>query len=201
MVPVVETNSTYFYIRAQRCESLYNVIKELTNWETVTIGFKQYQAASVKYASFGWKKTYRYLIIREKNNDTQGNLFTGDDFTYRAIMTNNYEMSDKQVVEFYNDRGESERLFDEMNNDFLWKKIPFSFLHENTVFLVMMAICRNLYHFLIELISRKLNFIKPNFRLKKFIFRFMVVPSKWIKQGRQHFQVFQQSLHYRQLHH
>jgi len=186
VVPVVEANSTYFYIRAQRCESLYNQIKEITSWETVTIGFKEYQVASVEYAPFGWKKTYRYVITREKNSDAQGSLFTGDDFTYRAIMTNNYEMSDKEVVEFYNDRGDSERLFDEMNNDFLWKKMPFSFLHENTVFLVMMAICRNLYHFLIELISRKLDFIKPNFRLKKFIFRFMVVPSKWIKQGRQY---------------
>ena len=101
-------------------------------------------------------------------------------------MTNNYEMTDKEVVEFYNDRGDSERLFDEMNNDFLWKKMPFSFLHENTVFLVMMAICYNLFHFLTEFISRKLDFIRPNFRLKKFIFRFMVVPSKWIKQGRQY---------------
>jgi len=62
--------------------------------------------------------------------------------------------------------------------------MPFSFLHENTVFLLMMAICRYLYHFLVEFISRKLDFIKPNFRLKKSIFRFMVVPSKWIKQGR-----------------
>ncbi len=186
VVPVVEANSTYFYIRAQRCENLYNCIKEITNWETVRIGFKEYQAASVQYAPFGWKKTYRYVITREKNSDAQGNLFTGDDFTYRAIMTNNNEMTDKEVVEFYNDRGDSERLFDEMNNDFLWKKMPFSFLHENTVFLVMMAICRNLYHFLIEFISRKIDFIKPNFRLKKFIFRFMVVPTKWIKQGRQY---------------
>ncbi len=186
VVPVVEANSTYFYIRAQRCENLYNCIKKITNWETVRIDFKEYQAASVQYAPFGWKKTYRYVITREKNSDAQGNLFTGDDFTYRAIMTNNNEMTDKEVVEFYNDRGDSERLFDEMNNDFLWKKMPFSFLHENTVFLVMMAICRNLYHFLIKFISRKIDFIKPNFRLKKFIFRFMVVPAKWIKQGRQY---------------
>ncbi|MDN5292267.1 MAG: hypothetical protein PWQ06_2506, partial [Anaerophaga sp.] len=75
VVPVVEANSTYFYIRAQRCENLYNHIKEITNWETVTIGFKEYQAASVEYAPFGWKKTYRYVITREKNNDAQGNLF------------------------------------------------------------------------------------------------------------------------------
>ncbi|HKI90352.1 MAG TPA: IS1380 family transposase [Draconibacterium sp.] len=185
VVPVVEANSTYFYIRAQRCGNLYDDIRRIADWETATIGFKEYQVASIEYAPFGWDKTYRYVISREKKADGQGDLFTGDSFTYRAIMTNNYEMTDKEIVEFYNHRGDSERLFDEMNNDFLWKKMPFSFLHENTVFLVMMAICRNLFHFLTEFISRKLDFIKPNFRLKKFIFRFMVVPSKWIKKGRQ----------------
>lgn len=49
-------------------------------------------------------KTYRYVITREKKADTQGNLFTGDNFTYRAIMTNNREMTDVAVVEFYNNR-------------------------------------------------------------------------------------------------
>jgi len=178
-------NSKYFYIRAQRCASLYDIVRDMTGWKTETIGFKEYQGASVEYAPFGWDKTYRYVITREKKADGQGDLFTGDNYTYRAIMTNNSEMTNLEVVEFYNDRGESERLFDEMNNDFLWKKMPFSFLHENTVFLVMMAICRNLFHFLTEFISKRVDFIKPTFRLKKFIFRFMVVPSKWISQGRQ----------------
>jgi len=178
-------NSKYFYIRAQRCASLYDIVRDMTGWKTETIGFKEYQVASVEYAPFGWDKTYRYVITREKKADGQGDLFTGDNYTYRAIMTNNSEMTNLEVVEFYNDRGESERLFDEMNNDFLWKKMPFSFLHENTVFLVMMAICRNLFHFLTEFISKRVDFIKPTFRLKKFIFRFMVVPSKWISQGRQ----------------
>ena len=185
VIPVVEANSECFYIRAQRCASLYNMVRETTGWQTVSIGFKEYQIASINYAPFGWDKTYRYVITREKKDDAQGDLFTGDNFTYRAIMTNNREMTALEVVEFYNDRGESERLFDEMNNDFLWKKMPFSFLHENTVFLVMMAICRNLFHFLTDFVSKKLDFIESNFRLKKFIFRFMIVPSKWIKRGRQ----------------
>lgn len=185
VVPVVEANSDFFYIRAQRCASLYDMVKNISNWQTVNIGFKEYEVSSIEYAPFGWDKTYRYVITKEKKDDTQADLFTGDNFTYRAIMTNNQEMTDVEVVEFYNDRGESERLFDEMNNDFLWKKMPFSFLHENTVFLIIMAICRNLFHFLTDLISNKVDFIEPNFRLKKFIFRFMVVPSKWIKRGRQ----------------
>jgi hypothetical protein len=186
VIPVVEANSEYFYIRAQRCASLYDIIRDTTNWETVEIGFKEYQLTTIEYAPFGAEKTYRYVVSREKCQDAQCDLFTGDNFTYRAIMTNNREMSNLEIIEFYNDRGESERLFDEMNNDFLWKKMPFSFLQENTVFLIMMAICRNLFHFLTNFISKKLDFIKSNYRLKKFIFRFMVVPSKWIKRGRQY---------------
>ena len=78
--------------------------------------------ASIEYATFGWDKTYRYVISREKKPDGQGDLFTRDDFTYKAIMTNNREMTDLEVILFYNARGKSERFFDEMNNDFLWKK-------------------------------------------------------------------------------
>lgn len=184
VVKVLEKNTEFFYVRAQRCDNLYHVVQQIAHWETVEIGYKQYQLASIEYAPFAGEKTYRYVVSREKKTNAQGNLFTGDDFTYRAIMTNNREMTDLEVVHFYNDRGNSERLFDEMNNDFGWKKMPFSFLQENTVFLIMMAICRNLYHFLTEQISKKLEFINPNFRLKKFIFRFMTVPAKWIRTGR-----------------
>jgi hypothetical protein len=42
-----------------------------------------------------------------------------------------------------------------------------------------------LFHYLTSFISKQLDFIKPNFRLKKFIYRFMVVPAKWIRRGRQ----------------
>ena len=185
VIEIVEENSAFFYIRAQRCASLYEAVQDIDTWETVYIGFKQYQIASIDYQPFGEDKKYRYVVTREPQNTNQGDLFTGDSFKYRAIITNNREMSDYDVVAFYNKRGDSERLFDEMNNDFLWKKMPFSFLNENTVFLIMMAICRNLFYYLTKFISSKLDFIKPNFRLKKFIFRFMVVPSKWINRGRQ----------------
>lgn len=185
VIPVVEANSEYFFIRAQRCTNLYNSINTIREWEDVQIGFKNYQIASIQYSPFGWDKTYRYVISREKKTDHQGDLFTGDDFKYRAIMTNENAMTDLEVIEFYNARGESERVFDQMNNDFHWKKMPFSFLEQNTVFLIVMAICRNMFCFLTNYISKKVDFIEPNFRLKKVIYRFMVVPAKWIKRGRQ----------------
>ena len=82
-------------------------------------------------------------------------------------------------------RGGTEKIFDELNNDFRLAKIPFSFLYENTVYMMLMAMCRNFYISLIEKISIKIPFIQTSFRLKKFILRFMVVPFKWIKQGGQ----------------
>lgn len=186
IVQAIEPNTQYFYIRAQRCGTLYDRIKEVQTWKTVRVNNKKYEIASINYSPFGKKsdKEYRYVISREPRADCQTSLLTEDHFTYRAIMTNNSELSDLQVILFYNKRGHSERAFDEMNNDFLWNRLPFSFLEENTVFLIVMAICRNLYHFLLGIISEKLEFVKSNFRLKKFIFRFMIVPAKWIKQAR-----------------
>ncbi len=40
-------------------------------------------------------------------------------YTYRCIMTNDYEMSLLDVVHFYNQRGSSERIFDELQQR-LW---------------------------------------------------------------------------------
>jgi len=94
-------------------------------------------------------------------------------------------MSDEEIVFYYNQRGGSERIFDEMNNDFGWGNLPFSFLEENTVYMLITAMCRNFYLYFLEKISKKIPFIENTFRPKKFIFRFVVVPYKWIKKGGQ----------------
>ena len=184
IISVVEANSELFYIRAQRCNDLYERIQEIDNWELVEIDNMMYEVASIEYAPFGGKKSYRYVISRKPHPHGQGDLFTGDAFVYRAILTNDREKSNREVIVFYNARGASERLFDQMNNDFNWSKLPFSFLHENSVFMIIMAICRNLFHFLTDFMSTKVDFVKPYFRLKKFIFRFITVPAKWIKRAR-----------------
>lgn len=98
---------------------------------------------------------------------------------------NDTDPSNKEVIEYYNHRGAGEKIFDEMNNDFGWKNLPFSFLRENTVYIILIAMCRNFYLIIIEKLSQKGSFVKSNFRLQKFIFRFVVVPFKWIKRGGQ----------------
>jgi hypothetical protein len=131
------------------------------------------------------KKTYRLVIMREDTGNSQINLFTEDTLAYRAILTSDRKSTEKEIILYYNQRGAEERTIDMMNNDFGWNRMPFSFLEENTVFLIVMMICRNIYSWLIEKYSGVMSDLKNNFRLKKFIFRFITVPTKWIRRGGQ----------------
>ena len=185
VLQTVEQNTNRFYIRAQRCAELSEQIKLITKWETVRIGLFDVEVCEIEYAPFGEEKTYRYVVSREGNKTGQTDVFTSDRFIYRSIATNDRVTSKKDVIEYYNQRGASETIFDEMNNDFGWKNLPFSFLQENTVYMILMAMCRNFYLIILEKFSQKINFLQNTFRLKKFIFRFITLPYKWITRGRQ----------------
>lgn len=185
VITVVEKNSEKFYIRAQRCGELTTKIHSDLVWIKTTVGVKDVELTSVEYQPFKGEKSYRYVVSREANKTNQMDIFQQDTFIYRAIITNDREISDAEVVEFYNQRGASEKIFDEMNNDFGWGNLPFSFLDQNTVFMLLTAMCRNFYLYILDKISKKVPFVENTFRLKKFIFRFVVVPFKWIKKGGQ----------------
>ena len=120
---------------------------------------------------FGTTDTYR-LVAYQK--------FIGDGYIYKGLLTNNWEITDEEVIHFYNKRGGIERNFDYLKNNFNWGHLPFSHLSENTVFMVIEAICSIIYQYLVAKFSRKLPFLKSNVRLKRFIFLFITVSAEWI---------------------
>ena len=95
-----------------------------------------------------------------------------------------YEIVWSTTLYFYNQRGKQEREFDILKNDFIWNKMPFSKLEQNTVFLITTAICRNIYNHIISTFSKRYKNLSPEYRIKKFIFRFICIPAKWIKSSR-----------------
>ena len=123
--------------------------------------------------------------MREKSESNQVDAFTQDTFAYRAILSNDWESTEKEVVEYYNNRGTSEKTFDVMNNDFGWKHLPFSFLNENNAFMIITAMIKNFYNYFVAIVSEKFEDIKPTTRLKRFVFRFITVAGRWVYQGRQ----------------
>ena len=123
--------------------------------------------------------------MREKTDNAQLDLFTGVNFIYRSILTNDKESSEKEVIEYFNMRGASEKLFDIQNNDFGWRRLPKSDMNSNTVFLIMTSMMKNLYNHFIKKVSEVFPEIPLRSRMKRFVFRFICVAGKWIKQSRQ----------------
>lgn len=185
IIEVVATNSKLFYIRANRSAELYNQITQIKTWKPVEINFINYEVASLEFTQFFAEKKYRLIIMREKSNQMQADLFTGDSMIYRSILTNDWDCSEKEGIEYYNQRGGSEKLFDVMNNDFGWKHLPCSFMNENTAYLIIMAMLKNFYNYYIAKVSVIFENIQPTTRLKRFIFRFISVAGKWVFSGRQ----------------
>ena len=109
--------------------------------------------------------------------------FWEGEYTYRCILTNDYESSAREIVEFYNLRGGKERIFDDMNNGFGWDRLPKSFMAENTAFT---ALIRNFYKVIIQRPDAKRFGLNATSRIKAFVFKFISVPAKWIKTSRRY---------------
>ena len=104
----VEKHCKSFYIRANRCDSLYNDIFALRGWRIEEINGIEFELNSILVEK--WKgKAYRLVIQRQKRIDGVQDLWEGE-YTYRCILTNDYESSVREIVEFYNLRGGKERI-------------------------------------------------------------------------------------------
>jgi hypothetical protein len=190
----IDANVDKFYIRSRMSDALNDAITIVEQWNEIIIDNKKCYRGSILFTPFKTRakklkqehllKQYRLVITKEPRDDGQINMFTGEAFNYRGILTNDFESTDDQVVIFYNQRGATERQFDILKNDFGWNNMPFSKIEQNTVFLLITSMCRNLYQYIITQFSKIFKYLKPTFRIKKFIFRFICIPAKWVISGR-----------------
>ena len=121
--------------------------------------------------------------LKNKDGKQQTDIF-GVIYTYRCILTNNRMSTEKDIITFYNERGASEKNFDIQNNDFGWSHLPFSFMAENMAFMMVTAMLKNFYPYLVRHISDKVKPLKKTSRLKAFILHFVSMPAKWVRTGR-----------------
>ncbi len=195
---VIEAAKKYankFYIKARTNQTVAVAINNINKWNAVKINNEELLLGSTTYIPFHRSKSlrknkiplssYRLVVMKVPRKDGQVNLFTNEAYLYKSIITNDHDMSDIEIFDFYNQRGAAEKEFDILKNDFGWNSIPFSNLNENTVYMIFTAMCRNIFSFVIKLFSIGNKLLKPNFRIKKFIFRFVILPGKWLERGRQ----------------
>lgn len=186
IVRTVFGHALHFYIRASNCRSRLAEFESYQGWKDVEINHVKMQVASFMFKEFMEDSHLRLVVQRTEVKPEEGEMdLFGKRYVYRAVLTDDWEKSEEEVIRFYNARGSSERNFDIQNNDFGWKHLPFSFMKENAVFLLVTAMAKNFFLYLVEKLSRKgVGGITPTSRMKRFLFAFVIVPAKWVKSGR-----------------
>ena len=189
IVQTVEQYCELFYIRASNCSDRYEDFRNHESWENAEIGNERCGLMSMSVSDFIEGKSYRLVVQRTPKKDSNGTIVEdmfGTVYVYRCIITNDWDSSETDIIAFYNKRGESEKNFDIQNNDFGWAHLPFSFLAENTVFMIVTAMLKNFYLYLLDVLCEKIKPLNKTSRLKRFMLHFICVPAKWIKTGRQY---------------
>ena len=161
IIQTIESRCNTFYIRAANCGSRCEDFRQLKEWKSVEVGYEKCDVTSVSMDTLIEGKSYRLVVQRSSLKDKDGKQWTdmfGVIYTYRCILTNNWMSTEKDIITFYNERGASEKNFDIQNNDFGWSHLPFSFMAENMVFMMVTAMLKNFYLYLVGHISDK---VKP----------------------------------------
>lgn len=181
-----------FYIGAKNCY-VEKYFTQINNWqrakdkkgEEILVGDITFRPFAKYYKQGQAPSTYRLLVKKKKKNNGQIDVFTQDSYQYHAVITNDVKSSTEEALERYYNRGAAEKQFDILKNDFGWNQLPFSKLENNTVFLYLTALCRNLYRQVLNSLCNTFKGIRPTYRIKKFIFHFIAIPAKWVKRSRQ----------------
>jgi len=195
VLKLIKEEVDLFYLSARRTADLARAIADIDVWEDIKVGNDLYLRGEAKYIPFKSsaereKETEeliecRIIVTKTARKDKQIDFFSKEAFKYRVILTNDFESSVEDVLSIYRQRGATEKEFDILKNDFGWKSMPFSKLEQNTVHLIFCAMCRNIYDYIIKKYSKSYKWLNKTFRIKKFIYRFISVPAKWVRHARQ----------------
>ena len=95
IVKVVMEYTDKFYIRAERCESLYGRVTRQTGWTQAEIGYQECELQSFPFESFKDVTHCRSVVQRQRvGKGEQLDIFDGE-YTYRSILTSDWDMDDE----------------------------------------------------------------------------------------------------------
>jgi len=182
-----------FYIRVANNENIMPDI-QLADWKQIEIHKRVEEIGDVEFFPYRHGPKFRFVITRFVNAAPAEHR--RKEIIYRAIITNDmekvkqpdgteiYKRSALDVVRLYDQRGDSENNFRDLLNDFNWKRLPFSFMNENLVFMYVSSMAKCLYEYVIRESSQLSPALDGSFKLKKFVAYFIKrVSVLWTKEG------------------
>ena len=175
VVRLLLEHGRHVFVRAEMCRSLREkLLSPRRQWRATEVGDQQMEVLSMPFDGLGGDIPHWRLIVQRqrKQAGTWLDCFEdgGDDvYVYRAILTNEWDMTEEEVISFYNQRGAKEKVFDQMDNDFGWHYLPKGLLKENTVFMILTAVIRNFYQLMLRRKELRAFGVQATTRMKAFI--------------------------------
>jgi len=186
VMELMDEKGIRFYIRMLNFKGIREIFTGLRDWQEIRINEHKKEVCSTTYSFKGSDKKYRLVVTRTLQKSDQLDAFEGRAYHYQAIITNDLAMSEKEVIEFYNQRGDAEKSNCYLLNDFNLNHLPFMDMDTNTVYMYLMAMCATLFEWVKRvLVANKTPGIKVTMRAKAICFHYITVASTWVKHARQ----------------
>jgi len=197
LMELLDRRNIFFYIRAKNSNSLLQKVKALApdQWKKGCVGKASLETTELIY------KGYRLVVQRSPRKNGQLDIFENSPYTYRAIITNDTRscMEATDVILFYNNRGDSEKNFDILQNDFGWAKMPLDNISVNTSYLLVTAFFMSLFEWIKSRMSALSRMVNTGMRTKAFLLNFLSIPAKVKYRSRQRIITFFTSIRFGKL--
>jgi hypothetical protein len=186
VIELAQKHTDNFYIRLDDCAGVRKQCGAVKEWKKVLINNIVKEVASIEYIPFKGTNAYRVVVTRTIKKDMQRDLLCGTAYNYYGIITNDKVKDDKDVIEFYNQRGDSENSNRYMLGDFNLHHLPFSDMCTNTVYMYLMALCATLFEWVKSvLVVNKAKGVLITMRTKAVCFHYITVASTFITHARE----------------
>jgi hypothetical protein len=189
VITLAKKHADHFYIRLDDCAGVRKQCGLVKEWKKVLINNIIKEVASIEYMPFtstGGTDVYRVVVTRTAKKDMQIDMLCGTAYNYYGIITSNRVKDDKEVIEFYNQRGDSENSNRYMLGDFNLHHLPFPDMCTNTVYMYLMAMCATLFEWVKSvLVANKTQGITLIMRVKAVCFRYITVAATFITHARE----------------
>lgn len=132
---------------------------------------------STSYKGVWANNEYRIVVKKTEQDD----LTHDRDTEFHYWITNDWDMTEEEVIRFYGKRMAVERDFDFLKNDAGWRILPFHSIDHNASYLFLKAICHNVATKLIEMFSEHVEGLSPHNRLQWFRDLVLRITFQWNK--------------------
>ena len=181
VIDLVSQKAARFYIRITDFAALREHCSKAKGWKLIEINNEPKEVTSIMFAPFGEDKKYRVVVTRSLKKNGQLDLITGCAYNYYGIITNELVLENKEIIEFYNQRGDAENSNRNLLNDFNLHHLPFPDMSTNTVYMYLMCMCSTIFEWSKTiLVKNETPIIKLNMRVKAVCFHYIMVASNFI---------------------